>query len=595
MRIAFLLTIFLLSIGAWAPLCSCASTILECLNDRSDPSHPISPVIYTPNNGSFSSVLQEYIRNLRFNESYTKKPLFIVTATHLSHIQASILCAKEHGLQMKARSGGHDYEGVSYVSDVPFFILDMFNFRSVNVSIQDETAWVEAGATLGEVCYGIAKESNVHGFPAGVCPTVGVGGHIGGGGYGNMMRKYGLTVDNVIDAKLIDVNGRLLDRKSMGEDLFWAITGGGASSFGVVLSYRINLVRVPPKVTVFLVRRTYDQNATNIVYRHQRVAHKLDPNLFIRLTIDVVNSTAQPGQKTIRATFNALFLGDSETLLATMNESFPELGLTQSDVTEMSWIESVLFYTSFPSGTPVEELLSRVPQVLDHLKRKSDYLQTPMPRKGIEFIFNKMVELQSPMLTFNPYGGRMAEIPSTAKPFPHRAGNIAKIQYATNWNEDGYEAAQHYLEITRQLYEYMTPFVSKNPREAFLNYRDLDLGINHNKGGRRSYLEGKTYGLKYFKENYNRILRNKRGHIFVKLSCDFYVVLCCLVSILVPVCCVLNLGDVSGTVREWFCGGGNLRHSPAVGVECEHGCLKLHHFLEDELNAVSGHWGLEII
>nr|GME02464.1 berberine bridge enzyme-like 8 [Ipomoea batatas] len=487
MRVAFLLTIFLLSIGAWAPLCSCPATILECLNDRSDPFHPISPVIYTPNNGSFSSVLQKYIRNLRFNESYTKKPLFIVTAKHLSHIQASILCAKEHGLQMKTRSGGHDYEGVSYVSDVPFFILDMFKFRAINVSIEDETAWVEAGATIGKVSYRIAKKSNVHGFPVGVCPTVGVGGHFSGGGYGNMMRKYGLTVDNIIDAKLIDVNGRLLDRKSMGEDLFWAITGGGASSFGVVLSYRINLVRVPPK----------------------RVAHKLDHNLFIRLTLEVVNSTTQPEQKTIRANFRALFLGDTKTLLSTMKESFPELGLTQSDCKEMPWIESVVFYTDFKSGTRPKKLLSRKPQVLVHLKRKSDYLQTPMPRKGIEFIFKKMVELQTPKLTFNPYGGRMAEIPSTAKPFPHRAGIIAKIQYATDWNETGYEAAQHYLKNTTQLYEYMTPYVSKNPREAFLNYRDLDLGKNHNKDPRRSYLEGKTYGLKYFKENYNRLVKIK--------------------------------------------------------------------------------------
>lgn len=409
---------------------------------------------------------------------------------------------------MKARSGGHDYEGLSYVSDVPFFILDMFNFRSVNVSIEDETAWVETGATLGEVYYGIANKSNVHGYPAGVCPTVGVGGHISGGGYGTMMRKYGLTVDNVVDAKLIDVNGHLLDRKSMGEDLFWAITGGGASSFGVVLSYKIKLVRVPPKVTVFTVRRTYDQNATNIVYRHQRVAHTLDNNLFIRLTLDVVNSTTNPGEKTIRATFNSLFLGDSETLLSIMNQSFPELGLTQNDCKEMRWIESVLFYTGFQNGTPVEELLSRTPQVLLHLKRKSDYLQTPMSKEGIEFIFKKMVELQTPMLTFNPYGGKMAEIPSTAKPFPHRAGNIAKIQYATNWDENGHVAAQHNLEVTRQLYEYMTPFVSKNPREAFLNYRDLDLGINHN-NGRRSYFEGKTYGLKYFKENYNRLVKIK--------------------------------------------------------------------------------------
>jgi hypothetical protein len=53
----------------------------------------------------------------------------------------------------------------------------------------------------------------------------------------------------------------------------------------------------------------------------------------------------------------------------------------------------------------------------------------------------------------------------------------------------------------------MTPFVSKNPRQAFLNYRDLDLGINHN--GKESYLEGRVYGIKYFQENFNRLVKIK--------------------------------------------------------------------------------------
>ncbi|KAJ9140899.1 hypothetical protein P3X46_031491 [Hevea brasiliensis] len=479
---------------------------LQCLLHNSHPSHPISTAIYTPNNASYSSVLQSYIRNLRFNMSTTPKPLVILTALHESHVQAAIVCARMHGLQMKIRSGGHDYEGISYVSEVPFFILDMFNQRKINVDAQTETAWVQAGATLGEVYYRIAEKSKVHGFPAGVCPTVGVGGHFSGGGYGNMMRKYGLSVDNIIDAQMVDVNGRLLDRKSMGEDLFWAITGGGGASFGVVLAYKIKIVRVPEVVTVFLVRRTLEQNATDVVYRWQQVAHKLDEDLFIRLVLDVVNGSQSDG-KTIRATFRALFLGDSARLLSVMKSSFPELGLVQSDCIEMTWLESVLYWTEFPIGTPTNALLSRTPQVLTHLKRKSDYVKKLIPKAGLEGIWKKMMELQVPALTFNPYGGKMGQVPATATPFPHRAGNLWKIQYATNWNQDGKEQANHHIELTRKLYNYMTPFVSKNPREAFLNYRDLDLGINHN--GKESYLEGKVYGIKYFKGNFKRLVQIK--------------------------------------------------------------------------------------
>ncbi|KAG8385186.1 hypothetical protein BUALT_Bualt03G0015700 [Buddleja alternifolia] len=403
---------------------------------------------------------------------------------------------------MKIRSGGHDYEGISYWSDTPnFFVLDMFNFRSINVSIEDESVWVQSGAILGEIYYKIAEKSNTYGFPAGVCPTVGAGGHFSGGGYGNMMRKYGLSVDNIVDAQIIDVNGRLLDRKSMGEDLFWAITGGGGASFGVVLSYKLKLVPVPSIVTVFRVRRTFDENFTNLVYRYQQIAaEKLPEELFLRLTLDVVNNTN-------RATFLAMFLGNAHELISEMNTNFPELGLNQTDCIEMSWIQSVLYWTNFPIGTP-NALLNRVPQV-SYLKRKSDYLKRPIPTHGLELLFKKMVELQAPMLTFNPYGGKMAEISPSEKPFPHRAGNIAKLQYATNWNENGEEAENRYLNLTRELYNYMTPFVSMAPRQAFLNYRDLDIGVNRNVDLRSSYFEGAVYGVKYFKNNFNRLVKVK--------------------------------------------------------------------------------------
>ncbi|KAG5116564.1 hypothetical protein JHK84_042677 [Glycine max] len=235
---------------------------LEGVGERDEPVE----AIFTPNSSSFSSIFQAYIRNLRFNTSTTQKPFLIVTAFHVSHVQASVICAKRHDLLMKIRSGGHGYEGVSYVAAQPFFLLDMFNLRSIEVNMDTETAWVEAGATLGEVYYRIAEKSEVHGFPAGIGPTVGVGGRISGGGYGNLMRKYGTSVDNVVDAQVVDVQGRLLNRSSMGEDLFWAIRGGGGGSFGVVLVYKIKLVRVPERATVFQVERTLEQDATNIVY-----------------------------------------------------------------------------------------------------------------------------------------------------------------------------------------------------------------------------------------------------------------------------------------------------------------------------------------
>ncbi|TYK14942.1 reticuline oxidase-like protein [Cucumis melo var. makuwa] len=342
--LSFSFLVFFSSASSSAP-----ENFLQCLLRHSPPSYPIAPAIFTPNNASYSSVLETYIRNLRFNTSTTPKPFLILTALHESHVKVAILCARIHNLQMKIRSGGHDYEGVSYVSDVvPFFVLDMFNLREITVDAKTETAWVQTGATLGEVYYRVAEKNKSYGFPAGVCPTVGVGGHFGGGGYGNMMRKHGLSVDQIIDAKIIDVNGKLLDRKAMGEDLFWAIIGGGGSSFGVVVAYKIRMVRVPERVTVFRVQRTLEQNElTEIVDEWQQVAHVIDNDLFIRVTFDVVNGTDKE-KKTLRATFIALFLGDSGRLLFVINNSFPKLGLKKSDCIEMSWLQSVLFWTNFP-------------------------------------------------------------------------------------------------------------------------------------------------------------------------------------------------------------------------------------------------------
>ena len=489
----------------WAASNPVYETFLQCLtNHTTNKTDNISNIVYAQTNPSYTSVLRAYIRNARFNVSSAPKPLIIITPLQESHVQATIICSKQVGYQLKIRSGGHDYEGISYISDNPFFILDMFNFRSISVDIDQESAWVGAGATLGEVYYRIWEKSKVHGFPAGTCPTVGVGGHISGAGYGNMLRKYGLSVDNVVDAKIVDVQGRILDRKAMGEDLFWAIRGGGGASFGVILSYNIKLVTVPQTVTVFRIEKLIEAGGTDMAYKFQTVAPTTDNNLFMRMLLQPVTRNKTT---TVRVSVLSLYLGDSNSLVSLLAKEYPELGLRKENCLEMSWIDSVLWWAHFDNGTNPDVLLDRDLDSSSFGKRKSDYAQKPIPKSSLNLLWAKMIELGKPGLVFNAYGGRMNEIASTETPFPHRPGNLFKIQYSVNWDEPGAESDKNFLSQIRSLYSFMTPFVSNNPRSAYLNYRDLDIGVNQN--GKDSFNQGKVYGEKYFKGNFDRLVKVK--------------------------------------------------------------------------------------
>ncbi|XP_044434060.1 berberine bridge enzyme-like Cyn d 4 [Triticum aestivum] len=488
--LALALLFSLLSLSCYASVPSLASSdgFLRCLSAAIP-----KQLLYTQTSPSFTSVLVSSIRNPKFSTPSTVKPLCIVTPTNSSHVQAAVVCGRRNDVRLRVRSGGHDYEGLSYRSARPevFAVVDLANLRSVRVDQKAATAWVDSGATLGELYYAISKASKLLAFPAGLCPTIGVGGHFSGGGFGMLLRKYGVAIDNVLDATLVDAKGRLLDKQAMGTDVFWAIRGGGGESFGIVLSWKVKLVPVPPTVTMFSVTKSVDEGAVDILTRWQAVAPALPEDLFIRVL----------AQKQV-ANFQAMYLGTPGMLLPLMRSRFPELGLNRTHCKEMTWIQSVP-YIYLGSAATVEDILNRTTATRSFSKATSDYVRQAIPKDVWVKIFAWLAKPDAGLMIMDPYGGKIGSLPESATPFPHRGGVLYNIQYMNFWSAATDGSAQ--TRWLREFFAFVGPYVSNNPREAYVNYRDLDLGQNVVVGNVTSYQAGKVWGEKYFKGNFRRL------------------------------------------------------------------------------------------
>ncbi|GAA0171447.1 hypothetical protein LIER_41161 [Lithospermum erythrorhizon] len=234
----------------------------------------------------------------------------------------------------------------------------------------------------------------------------------------------------------------------------------------------MKLVQVPE---VFTVPKRLEENGTTILYRWQPVAHVIDEDLFIRVLIQLVKGIGK-GNRTIQTSYNAQFLGKASKHLEIMNDKF-ELGLSKNDCIEMSWIESILYIGGYPENTPPEVLLERKTNIKDSFKAKSDFVKKPIPESGLEGLWKLFLEEDVPYSIWNPFGGMMGRISESEIPYPRRKVIMFMIQYLTSWLGDDMESGRKHFEWIRKEYEYMADYASKYPRQAYVNNRDLDLGI----------------------------------------------------------------------------------------------------------------------
>ncbi len=175
-----------------------------------------------------------------FYGGFDRRPALIVRPRDAAEVAHVVSLARETGLELAVRSGGHSAAGHSVSHGG--IVLDLRDMKALHIDPASRTAWAETGLTAGEYTTAAAAYGLATGF--GDTGSVGIGGITLGGGVGYLVRKYGLTIDDLLAAEIVTADGQLL-RVDAGThpDLFWAIRCGGGN-FGVATRFQFRLHQV---------------------------------------------------------------------------------------------------------------------------------------------------------------------------------------------------------------------------------------------------------------------------------------------------------------------------------------------------------------
>lgn len=199
--------------------------------------------IYAPGDPGYEEI--RAVENLAID----CRPGLVIRCSGEADVMDGVNLAREHGLLLAVRGGGHHVAGHGTVDGG--LVLDMRDMNGVWVDPASKTVRVQGGATWGQV----DREAQVFGLavPGGVVSTTGVGGLTLGGGIGWLHRKWGLSCDNLVAAQVVLASGELVAASADEHpDLFWAIRGGGGN-FGVVVDFTFEARKLGPEVALAAV------------------------------------------------------------------------------------------------------------------------------------------------------------------------------------------------------------------------------------------------------------------------------------------------------------------------------------------------------
>ena len=331
-----------------------------------------------------------------YNGMIEKRPRVIARCADVADVMAAVQFGRENNLLTAIRGGGHNVGGRALCDDG--LVVDLSRMRSVFVDPATRRVRVQGGATLGD----LDRETHVFGLavPCGIVPKTGIGGLTLGGGVGWLIRKYGMSIDNLLSAQVVTADGKVLTASaSENEDLFWALRGGGGN-FGVVTSFEFQahpvatvlggLLLYPRAVAVEVIRhfRDYITSAPDELTAYAALLHGPDGSPLVGV-IPCYCGNIEEGQRVL--------------------EPLRRFGNPVLDAIQPMPLPAMqsLLGPSFPDGNQ------------NYWKST---LQRELPDDAISAIVEHTNRLDSPLsvVALEYYGGAAGRIPNEATAFPHR-------------------------------------------------------------------------------------------------------------------------------------------------------------------------------
>jgi hypothetical protein len=379
-----------------------------------------------------------------WNHNVDKKPGMIARCSGTADVVDAVNFARQNELLVSVRGGGHNVGGRALCDDG--LVIDLSRMKGIHVDAKERTARVQPGATLGDV----DRETHIHGLavPAGVVSKTGIAGLTLGGGVGWLVRKYGLTCDNVLSFEIVTADGALATASSEeNTDLYWALRGGGGN-FGVVTSFEF---RVHPVSTVFggMILYSLDQ-ATEVLRSFRDFIEKAPEEL-----------TAYAG---------LLHTPDGDTVVGIIPCYCGDLAEGESVLAPLRDFATPVLDALGPLPFPaMQSLLDDAFPAGNHNYWKSAFLPD-LSDEAISVLVEHAQRVTSPMtaVVVEYYGGAASRVGNTETAFAHREAQYS-IGILSQW--PGTEDAQPHIDWTRGLADALKPFGSG---AYLLNFLDVE-------------------------------------------------------------------------------------------------------------------------